>query len=96
MVELHILTDTQSPISLPQYCIPDHLKEAIKDEIESLKAQNTIESSTSAWNAPIVPVMKPTGAVRLCVDYRRLNQVTAQEHHFMPELDDILSKVGDS
>ena len=30
------------------------------------------------------------------MDYRRLNNITAQEHYYMPELDDILGKIGNS
>ena len=50
----------------------------------------------SPWCSPIVPVLKPTGEVRLCVDYRRLNLHTHQQHYYIPDLDDILRKVTDS
>ena len=40
--------------------------------------------------------MKPSGDIRLCVDFRKLNDITVQEHCYIPDLEDILSKVSDS
>ena len=50
--------------------------------------------STSPWASPILPVTKPDGSVRVCVDYRKLNEVTAKDPYYMPTLDDILERVG--
>ncbi len=43
-----------------------------------------------------MPVPKSDGSVRLCVDYRGVNKVTAQMHYPIPNLDDLLNKVGKS
>lgn len=96
ILEMEIDVMTTSPINLPPYRVPDRLKEEVKKEILQLKADGIIEASTAVWSAPIVPVLKPSGAIRLCVDYRRLNSVTIQQHHYIPELSDILNEVGHS
>ena len=96
VVQLNLLTDTKIPISLPPYRIPERLSEKVEIAIQKLKDQGIIEHSTSPWSAPIVPIVKPSGDIRVCVDYRRLNNITAQEHYYMPELDDILGKIGNS
>ncbi len=55
-----------------------------------------MEESDSPWGAPIVPIHKPDGSIRLCMDYRYLNSVTPQIQYQIPLLDDLLSKVGTS
>lgn len=64
--------------------------------MDSLVKAGIIERSDSAWSSPLVPVAKPDGGVRLCVDFRRLNSVTSQQQCYIPCLDDILDRVGQS
>ena len=45
--------------------------------------------STSPWAFPIVVVRKQNGTARICVDYRRLNDVTKKDSHPIPRIDDI-------
>ena len=47
-----------------------------------------IEPSVSPWNSPIVPILKKGGGLRMCLDYRRLNQVTVPDRHPVPNLAD--------
>jgi len=53
-----------------------------------------IESSDRVWASPLVPVAKPNGKARLCVDFRKLNLATPQKKQYNPCLDDILDNVG--
>ena len=76
------------------YRIPDRLKYGVKQEIDLLLESNIIEPSESAWASPCVPVVKPNGKVRLCIDYRRLNSVTPQVQQYIPTLDDVLERTG--
>ena len=41
--------------------------------------------------APIVPVEKKDGTIRLCVDYRKLNQ---EAKFAMPRIEEVLDSVG--
>ena len=67
---------------------PEHVAEQIESQCEELLLLDVIEPSTSAWNSPLVPVMKKTGQWRLCVDYRRLNLVTKPDRFPLPNLTD--------
>ena len=44
---------------------------------------------SSAWVSPIVPVRKPNGALRLCVDYRKLSEHDIRERHMLPTVEEI-------
>ena len=49
-----------------------------------------IEPSKSQWASPI----KKDGDIRICIDYRRLNSVTAADPYQMPWVDDLLDRLG--
>ena len=55
-----------------------------------------IKNSDSPWSSPIVPVGKPDGDLRLCVDYRRLNDVTVDDAYPLPRIDEMLAKLAGS
>ncbi|CAC5395123.1 unnamed protein product [Mytilus coruscus] len=51
--------------------IPYALRDKVADEIKRLEKQGILEKiKFSEWGAPIVPVMKPDGSVRICGDYK--------------------------
>ncbi len=71
-------TGDSPPIRQPPYSVPVGIRDAVKEELDSLVECGVIERSKSCWSSPLVPVRKPGGRIRLCVDYRRLNEVTVQ------------------
>ncbi|XP_021802935.1 uncharacterized protein LOC110747031 [Prunus avium] len=61
----------------------------VKEEIERLlKAEFNRPAIYTDWLANIVPVLKrKTGAVRICVDYRNLNEASPKDEYPMPMAD---------
>ena len=43
----------------------------------------------------MVPIKKPDGSLRLCVDFRRINAVTIPDPFCMPLINHILDNMGD-
>jgi hypothetical protein len=47
----------------------------------------------SKWVANLVPVIRKSGEIRLCVDFRNLKKVSLKDHYPLPKMDYILQKV---
>lgn len=47
----------------------------LQEQIEN----GVVTPSTSAWASPVVLIRKKDGAVRLCIDYRKINEVTMKD-----------------
>ena len=94
MAEHCIETGNARPVKLPPYRIPQAYRETIQLEVKEMLEAGIIEPSTSDWCAPIVPVKKKDGTLRLCVDYRRLNAVSESDAYPMPRVDDLIDRLG--
>lgn len=74
--------------------IPIHLRKEVDKIIEEMKEQGVIEESQSPWVSPAVLVRKKDGALRFCVDYRKLNAITKKDSYPLPRIDDILDQLS--
>ena len=82
-----------SPISKAPYRMaPAELKE-LKSQLEELLQAGFIRPSTSPWGAPVLFVKKKDGSLRLCIDYRQLNQVTVKNRYPLPRIDDLFDQL---
>ncbi|KAK8584268.1 hypothetical protein V6N12_068514 [Hibiscus sabdariffa] len=65
-----------NPVSITPYRMaPIELKE-LKKQLEELQNKGFIRPNTSLWGAPVLFLKKKDGTMRLCIDFRQLNQVT--------------------
>ena len=73
--------------------VPFALKAGIEEEIKRLIDLRVIEKiDYSEWAAPIVPVKKPNGKIRICGDYKvTINQYLENPQHPMPRPDELYS-----
>ena len=94
--QLKIDTGDAVPRRSHPYRVPDKLKEGVREEVNKLVDLGIVVPSTSPWASPVVPVPKSDGTVRVCVDYRKLNQVTTADPYYMSTMDEILERVGSS
>ncbi|MEW8544650.1 MAG: reverse transcriptase domain-containing protein, partial [Candidatus Thiodiazotropha sp.] len=82
------------PVSKKAYILPYALRDKVKKEIQDMIEAGIAEKSASPYASPIVIVPKKDNSIRLCVDYRQLNQVTIFDPQPMPKLEDIINKLG--
>ena len=52
-------------------------------------------SEPTEWCAPMVPGIKKSGDVRICVDLKHLNESIVRPKFVIPTKEDILSKLSD-
>ena len=66
----------------------------IEKEVKKLfDAKMIVSLWLSKWLANLVPVRKKSGEIRLCVDFRNLNQVSLKDKYPLPKTDNILQRV---
>lgn len=84
------------PIASPPYRLSPAKKDILKSEIKKMLEASVIEESDSPWAAPVVMVPKKDGSTRVCIDYRRLNEITIPDRYPLPRIDDLLHEARSS
>lgn len=72
-----------SPVEL------DELHRHIKELLEL----GLIQPSSSPWGAPVLFCKKKDGSLRMCIDYRALNQLTVRNTSPLPRIDECLDRL---
>ena len=72
---------------------PPH-QEEIDRQLKSMSEQDIIEPSKSPWASNVVIVKKKDGAMRFCIDYRQLNDVTIKDSYPLPRIVDCLDALS--
>ncbi|KAK9094589.1 hypothetical protein Scep_026058 [Stephania cephalantha] len=68
-------------------------QEELKTQLEDLDKKWFIHPSTSPWGAPVMFVKKKDSSLRMCIDYRKLNQVTVRNRYTLPRFDDLFDQL---
>ena len=94
LIEHRIEAEGAHPVRQAPYRIPYSYRELVQTEMKEMEEKGVIERSVSEWASPIVLVGKKDGGTRLCVDFRRLNEVTHMDAYPMPRVDEMIDKLG--
>ena len=85
------------PINRPIYKLSPAELEEVRTQVDYLLEKDLIRPSESPWGAPILFVPKKDGKLRMCLDYRWLNDKTIKNRYPLPlpeEMIDRLSGAG--
>jgi hypothetical protein len=101
-IKRHIPTPTipaSRSITLRNYRIPEHHQKEVDAQIQQMLEDKIIQPSHSPWNFLILVVPKKLDASgkrkwRICVDFKKLNDVTVGDSFSLPNIQDILDKLG--
>ena len=95
-VEHHIrLSDTRPFRERSRRIAPADIDD-IRRHLKDLMAAGIIKESRSPYASPIVIVRKKNGSVRMCIDYRTLNNRTIPDQYTTPRIDDALDCLSGS
>ncbi|KAG1937621.1 gag-pol fusion protein [Pimephales promelas] len=91
---LHVPTDAAPRFFRPR-SVPFALKTKVEEEINRLLRDKIISSvKSSEWAAPVVPILKPDGSVRLCGDYKlTVNRASKLEQYPIPRVEDLFARL---
>ena len=79
------------PITQRSRRVPPHLLPKVYELLKRLWEAGLIEFSDSEYPPPIVIVLKKNGIdIRLCIDYRRVNELIKLLNYPLPLIDDLL------
>lgn len=65
----------------------------LKAQLHKLVESGKIRPSVSPYGAPVLFVKKKDGSMRMCVDYRALNDITVKNHYPLPRIDECLDRL---
>ena len=87
------LEESKQPPFGPIYSLGPVELETLKTYIKTNLANGFIRSSKSPARAPILFDKKPDGSLRLCVDYRSLNNITIKNRYLLPLIGESLDRL---
>lgn len=98
-IKHRITTTDEIPVHVKSYRYPYVHRDEVRDQISKMLEQNIIRPSDSAWSSPIWVVPKKADASgktkwRLVIDFRKVNEKTIDDKYPIPNISDILDKLG--
>ncbi len=88
------------PAAKPRFCrarpVPYALREKVEEELNRLVKEGIVEPVQFAdWAAPIVPVPKGDGSLRMCGDFKvTVNQVSKLDRYPLPRIEDLFAQLS--
>ena len=81
---------------MPSRRVPTALREKFKAELDRLETLGVLAKvgEPTAWVSSVVIATKKSGALRICIDPRPLNEVLKRETHQLPILDDLMPELS--
>jgi hypothetical protein len=83
-----------APIAQRAYHMNPQELEELKRQLADMLSKGLIRPSASPWGSPVLFVDKRDGTIRLCVDYRKLNEVTIKNKYPLPKIEDLFDQLN--
>lgn len=76
------------------YRLSPREKEEVEKQVKQLLEMGLIRPSASPFGAPVLFVDKPDGSLRMCLDYRALNEITVKRRFPMPNMEELFDQLS--
>ena len=87
------LVDGKQPPFGPIYALSRIELETLRNYLDEMLEKGFIQPSSSPAGAPILFAKKKDGSLRLCVDYRGLNDVTVKNRYALPLIHELMDRL---
>jgi len=81
------------PPNLPYYRLSYEEEAECRRQIEDGLKHGFIRPSNSPWGSPVLFVKKKDGNLRMCIDFRAVNQLTIKRRTALPRMDELLDRM---
>ena len=88
---------TESNAKIPQknpYRLSHAESLELQRQVEDLLKKGLISKSNSPYSSPVLFVKKKDGTMRMCIDYRALNDITIKDRFPLPHIGDLLDQLS--
>ena len=96
LIKQRIDLENTTPFKQRHRRIPPAMIEEVRQHLAQLLAAGIIRKSKSPWASNIVLVRKKSGKLRMCVDYRMLNQRIIKDAYALPRIEEVFDCLNNS
>ena len=93
LVDFEVCIEGDPPPPQKQYRIKPEAEAAVHEIVKQLEMRGIVRRCSSTANSPCLPVPKPNGKWRLCIDYQRLNQVLPRATAIVANPSTVMSQI---
>ena len=92
-VEHRIHTTSDIPVKQPDRRIPPQIIPEVRKLLQDWIKAEIITDSESPYASQMVLVRKKSGEIRVCIDYRQLNELTVKDAFPLPRIDECIESL---
>jgi hypothetical protein len=81
------LKPDSTPPNRPPFRLSLPERQEVEKQVKELLETQRIVPSASSYGAPVLFVPKPDGSLRMCIDYRELNELTVRNKYPLPRIE---------
>jgi transposase InsO family protein len=89
-------TESAKPIHKNPYRMSPLELTELKKQLTELLEKKLIRPSASPWGSPVLFVRKKEGTLRMCIDFRALNNVTVKNRYPLPRIDECFDHLSEA